>query len=414
MPSSPTLDARLDKYVELIVRSGLNLQPDQELFVSGDIAVAPLVRKVVARAYELGASEVTVHWTDEDVSRLHYDSKPLEMWKVFPDWLATLENGVAKRGAALLFLDSEDPFGMTGVDPRKFAERAKAAEEACKDWRRGMDFGLNVWCIVGAAAPRWASRVFPDLPVDEAVERLWDAIFATVHVDEDDPVAFWAQRKADFERRKAHLNGLRLDRLHYTNALGTDITVGLNGHGLWDGGGSTTQGGTFFFPNMPTEEVFTTPDRNRVDGTVFSAMPLNHGGTIIDGFSITFEGGRVTDFSAREGEEALRGIIETDEGAHHLGECALVPKESPIHQSGILFLSTLFDENAACHFALGMGFPECFEGGLDMDKEQLLAAGVNQSATHVDFMLGTDDLRVTGYTCDGAEIPVFENGTWAF
>ena len=408
-----TFEQNLDAYAHLIINTGCNVQPGQELFISSDIANAQLVRLLVAEGYRVGASNVTVHWTDEQVSRMHYDNRPLEAWSQFPEWQAELQNGVARRGAALLFIDSEDPYGMTGVDPRKFAARTKAAHEACKEWRRGMDFGLNVWCIVGAASPAWASRVFPDLPVEEAVGKLWDAIFATVRVNTPDPDAAWMAREKDFKRHVDWLNGLGLDRLHYTNGIGTELTVGLNADGLWEAGGGYTKGGTFFFPNMPTEEVFSTPDRERVDGIVYSALPLNHDGTLIDRFWVRFEGGRAVECGAEQGQEALQSIIDTDEGSHYLGECSLVPKESPIHQSGILFLSTLFDENAACHLALGMGFPECLKGGLDMSKDDLLAAHVNQSATHVDFMVGTDDLTVTGFTHDGREVPIFVDGTWA-
>jgi aminopeptidase len=411
--STASFEEDLAKYTHLIIHSGVNLQQGQELFIGSDIANAQLVRLLVTEAYAAGAIDVTVRWTDEQVSRTTYDNRPLEAFKKFPEWRALQQNSIAKRGAALLFIDSEDPMGMAGVDPRKSMEFSKAANAACKDWRRGMDFGLNVWCIVGASAPRWAVRVFPDLSMDEAVARLWDLIFKTVFVDTPDPDATWAARRDAFRHHMDYLNSLHLNHLHYVNSIGTDITVGLNEKGLWEGGGATTQSGTFFFPNMPTEEVFTSPDFRRVDGTVHSSMPLNHDGSIIDDFSITFKDGRVTTFSATQGQDVLEQIIATDEGSHYLGECALVPRESPIHQSGTLFLSTLYDENATCHFALGMGFPDCYDGGFDMSKEELEEAGVNQSATHVDFMLGTDDLTITGYTTEGVAVPIFEDGTWA-
>lgn len=219
--------------------------------------------------------------------------------------------------------------------------------------------------------------------------------------------------QTSFAARTAWLNSQRFDALHYTNSLGTDITIGLPAGHIWNGGGDETVGGTYFFPNMPTEEIFTTPDRLRADGTVVASMPLNHAGSG-GRIQITFKDGRVADYSAREGYDVLKQIIETDEGSHHLGECALIPKTSPIAQTGILFLNTLFDENASCHFALGMGFPDCFKGGRDMSKEALLSAGVNDSATHVDFMLGTDDMNITGIKADGTEVPVFRDGDWAF
>ena len=410
---SPDFDSRLEKYARLIIRSGCNLRKGQELLIEADASNVDLVRKLVKEAYEQGASDVTVRLTDEICGRMGYDYRSVEDFSKFPDWLALLHNGIAKRGAALLFITSEDPQSMTGVDPRKLAARIKASHEACRDWRNGMDFGHNVWCIVGAASPAWASRVFPDLSEDEAMSRLWDAIFSTVRVDTPDPIAAWEAHKESFAARKKWLNDQGFDALHYTSSLGTDITVGLTPKSIWEGGGATTVDGTYFFPNMPTEEVFSSPDRNRCDGIVYSSLPLNHDGALIEDFSITFKGGRVVDFHAEKGEDALRGIIETDEGSHHLGEVALIPCSSPIRKTGILFLNTLFDENASCHMALGMGFPDCYEGGLEMNTESLLAAGINESATHVDFMLGTDDLSIDGVLPDGHEVPVFRNGTWA-
>ena len=407
-------EEKLEKYARLAVRSGCNLQEGQELFVVADIATAPLVRKIVAEGYAAGASIVTVRWTDEVCGRLAYEHRSLESFETFPEWQAVLQNGMARRGAALLFIDSDDPEALAGIDQRKLVALTKAAHAACKEWRDGMDFGRNVWCIIGAASPAWAAHVFPDLPLDEAVERLWEAIFATVRVDRDDPVAAWEEHRRSFEARRAFLDAKHIDTLHYTSGLGTDITIGLAEGSIWQGGGSETVGGTAFFPNMPTEEIFTSPHRMRTEGTVVASMPLNHNGSLVEGFSLTFHEGELVDFHAERGEDVLRELFATDEGARRLGECALIPKSSPIRQTGILFLNTLYDENASCHFAVGMGFPDCYEGGLEMDKEALLAAGVNDSATHVDFMLGTDDLRIVATTRDGEEFAVFEGGTWAF
>ncbi len=408
------LDARLEKYARLAVETGCNLQPGQELYVNADVTQVPLVRHIVRCAYEAGAANVTTQFGDERIGRMNYDYKPADSFKDYPAWQAELQNGVAQRGAALLFVSSEDPQAMAGVDQAKLMNRVLAANEACKEWRDGMDFGHNVWCIIGAASPAWAARVFPDLPEDEAVEKLWEAILHTARCDGDDPAAAWAAHQNSFDERKAWLNEHRFDALHYSNALGTDITVGLPANHIWNGGGDTTVGGTPFFPNMPTEELFTSPDRLRTEGTVVASMPLNHGGALVEGFQLTFAGGRVTDYSAESGYDVLRQIVETDDGSHYLGEVALIPKTSPIKQTGILFLNTLFDENASCHMALGMGFPDCFEGGRDMDKEALMAAGVNDSATHVDFMLGTDDLAIDGIAADGTTVPIFRDGDWAF
>lgn len=409
MPST----AALEKYARLLVCGGCNIQPGQELYVSADVTQAPLVRLIVAQAYAAGASNVTTYFTDEQVSRTNYDCKPVESFREFPEWRALLQNGVARRGAALLFLSSEDPMGFAGVDPKKLAAFQLAATKACRDWRDGMDFGRNVWVIAGAASPAWAARVFPDLSQDEAVERLWDAILSTARANGEDPLAAWRAHDQSFSERVAWLNAQNFDALHYRNSLGTDLTVGLNRAGLWAGGGETTVSGQRFYPNMPTEEIYTTPDWSRTSGVAVASMPLNHGGALVRDFRIEFKDGLAVSWQAGEGEDVLTSIIETDEGACRLGECALVPYGNPIQRTGILFLNTLYDENAACHLALGRGFAECIEGGRELSADELQKRGVNDSATHVDFMIGTADLNITGIKQNGEEVPVFVNGAWA-
>ncbi|MGI6523734.1 MAG: aminopeptidase [Bdellovibrionota bacterium] len=414
MSSQFNLEESLEKYARLLIRAGCNLKADQELFIASDIANSDLVRKLVKEAYEQGAKDVIVRYTDEVVSKISYDSKPLAAFEIFPDWQALLQNGVAKRGAALLFITAEDPKAFAGVDQKKIATFRKAAHTACKDWRNGIDFGKNVWCIAGAASPAWAKQVFPNLTEAKAIEKLWQAIFTTTRVNTPDPIAAWKAHKNSFTVRKAWLNKQKFDRLHYKNSLGTDITVGLTAASNWRDVGAETVDGTYFFKNIPTEEIYTSPDRNRADGVVFSSMPLNHCGTLIENFSITFKDGRITDYRAEKGYDTLKEIIEIDEGAKHLGEVALVPYNNPIRETGVLFLNTLFDENASCHMAIGRGFPDCYSGGLEMTKEELLAAGINDSVTHVDFMLGTKDLNITGIKSDGTEVAIFRNGDWAF
>lgn len=404
---------KLRNYAELVVKSGCNIQKGQELYITSPIDCAEFVRLVAESAYQAGAKQVTVGWTDERIARLGYDYSPLEVYEKFPDWLAMLNNGMAQRDAAILSIAASDPEAMAGVDPRKPAARVKAAHEACKAFYDGMNLGKNVWCIVSAAAPAWAKKVFPDAGEPEAMERLWEAIFRAVRADQPDPVAGWENHKCSFERKKALLNAKQFVRMRYTNSIGTDITIGLPENHEWAGGGAETVEGRYFFPNMPTEEIFCSPHKDRVDGTVHSAMPLNYQGNIIDDFSITFRDGRVTDFSAGKGYDTLRELIGTDEGSHRLGELALIPKTSPISEMGIIFYNTLYDENASCHFAIGRGFAECVKGGYDMTEAQLLEAGINESATHVDFMLGTSDLNIVGIRKDGTETAVFENGDWA-
>lgn len=415
--AAPTLAERMRAYARLIVEAGCALEPGNDLFVRARIDSAPFVRLIVNEAYDLGAHRVTVHFSDEAIERMHFDRCAMDVFETVPAWLAELNNGMARAKTAVLTIDSDDPEAMAGIDTRKLIARAQANHKACKEFYDALDFGRCVWCIAGAASPAWARKVFPDLPEDEAVERLWNAIFATVRLEGSDAaaaVAAWRAHRESFVERCSWLNAQRFDALHYSNARGTDLTVGLTDKHLFNGGGDTTVDGVRFFPNMPTEEIFSTPDRMRAEGTVVSALPLSHNGSLIENFSLTFEGGRVVDLHAERGEDVLRSIVETDENSCRLGEVALVPFDSPIRASGVLFYSTLFDENASCHLALGQGFPDCYEGGLQMDEDELFAAGVNTSATHVDFMIGTEDLDIDGIKADGTRVAVFRNGTWAF
>ena len=412
-----TFAAKLRAYARLIVEAGCALKPGQDLFVRAGVENVPLVRLITQEAYAMGAHQVTVRFHDEVVERMHYDNCPMDVFETMPEWAALLNNSMARKGAAILTLDSDDPEAMTGIDPAKLIARAQASHTACKEFYDALDFGRCVWCIAGAASPAWARKVFPNLPENEAVAALWEAIFTTVRLTSDDAaeaVAAWQAHRRSFAERCAWLNEQRFDALHYTNAHGTDLTVGLTAAHIWNGGGDTTVDGVQFFPNMPTEEIFTTPDRMRAEGTVVSAMPLVHHGSLIDSFSITFKDGKVVDLHAEVGQDILQSIVDTDENACRLGEVALVPFDSPIRNSGVLFYSTLFDENASCHLALGQGFPDCYQNGQHLTAEELLAGGVNKSATHVDFMIGTEDLNITGIKADGTEVAIFRNGNWAF
>ena len=357
---------------------------------------------------------MTVIWNDDVISRLTYENVDIDWFRTVPAWERDQYNSLAEAGASFLFLEGSDPSALKGVDPAKPAARRKARNEQCKAFRDGMEFGRNVWCIAGVSTAAWARTVFPDLSEAEAVYRLWVAILHTARSDGDDPESAWETHNASFEKKKRFLNEHHFDALRYRSSNGTDLVVGLNEKHIWDGGAARTQGGVVFFPNIPTEEVFTSPDRNRADGIVYSALPLAHAGQVIRDFWMRFEGGRVVEYGAAEGEEVLRQIIEADEHSMSLGECALISKNTPIRQTGILFFNTLYDENASCHLAIGMGFPECLEGGLDMNKEQLLDAGINQSVVHVDFMVGTDDMDIWGVDKDGAETQIFVNGQWVW
>ena len=408
------LTPRLRQYAELLVRRGVAIQSGQELVVTAPVESAPFVRIVVEEAYKAGAGHVTLIWGDDEISRLEYDNCPVERFQELPAWKAEQMNSLARGGAAFLWIDGEDPDALLGIDPAKPAARAVASHRQCADYRRGLDFGVNAWCIAGAPVLAWARKVFPDYSDAEAIYRLWVAILDTARVTGDDPESEWETHNATLKKNKRKLNDSHFDALRYTSSNGTNLVVGMTPHHLWEVGSSTTKAGVTYFPNMPTEEVFTSPDRMRADGIVYSAMPLIHHGNKVDDFWIKFKAGRVVDYDARVGKATLASIIDTDEGAAHLGEVALISKNTPIRESGVLFYDTLYDENASCHLALGVGFPECIEGGYDMSKEELLEHGVNVSSTHVDFMIGTDDIDITGITPDGREVVIFQNGQWSW
>jgi len=412
--ASEALSDQLDRYASLLVRKGCAIRQGQELVLTAPVERADFARRVVSIAYAAGAGHVTVIWTDDAITRLTYENVETSFFEVTPAWKVKQLNSLAEQGAAFLFLEGTDPNILHGVDPAKPAADARARNTQCTSFRNGMDFGRNVWCIAGVPVAAWACQVFPNLSAAEATYRLWLAILETSRASGDDPESAWETHNASFEKAKRFLNSHHFDALHYRASNGTDLVIGLTDAHIWGGGAARTQDGAAFFPNIPTEEVFTSPDRMRASGVVHAAMPLIHHGNTIRDFWLRFEGGRVVEFDAQQGREVLSHIIETDENACRLGECALISKNTPIRQSGILFYDTLYDENASCHLALGLGFPECLEGGISLDKDGLLARGVNQSAAHVDFMIGTDDMSIVGVDADGAETDVFVNGQWVW
>lgn len=412
--ATDALSHQIDKYARLIVRVGCALRKGQELVVQAPVERADFVRRVVREAYEAGAEHVTVIWRDDTVSRLDYLNVDVSWFEHVPAWKRTQLDGLAEAGAAFLFLEGSDPSALLGVDPAKPAASQRAHNTECRAFRDGMDFGRNIWCIAGVPVEAWATKVFPHVSPEEAVYRLWVAILAVARADGDDPQRAWETHNATFEKNKRLLNTAGYDSLRYHSSNGTDLRVGLMPESIWEGGAARAQDGTLFFPNIPTEELFTTPNRMRADGIVYAALPLVHVGRIVRDFWLRFEEGRVVAYDAVEGRDVLEQIIATDENACRLGECALISKNTPIRQSGLLFYDTLYDENASCHLALGMGFPECIPDGVTLNKEQLLEAGVNQSATHVDFMIGADDLDVWGGRTDGTEEQIFSGGQWVW
>jgi len=405
---------KLNDYAKLCVKVGINLQPGEPLVINAPVEGVEFVRLVAKHAYEAGASEVHVNWNDEILTKLKYENAPMEVFENFPKWYADGLEDYAKKGAGFLSISAQDPELLKDIDPKKIAANNKSSALALKEWRKYTMNDINSWCIVSIPTKSWAKRVFPNVSEDEAVELLWDKIFSATRMDLDDPIAAWQEHVATLKQKMNFLNEKNFKELHYTSSNGTNLTVKLPTGHIWVGGGSKNSKGTYFVANMPTEEVFTMPLKTGVDGVVYSTKPLNYGGKLIKDFKFTFKEGRVVDFEAKVGQEILSDLLNIDEGAKYLGEVALVPFNSPISNTNTVFLNTLFDENASCHFALGKAYPTNIKGGENMTEEELEAHGVNNSLTHVDFMIGTSDLSIVGKTQDGKEIQIFENGNWAF
>lgn len=409
------LEPKIERYAELIVRKGVNVKPGQEVVLEAPVETCAFVRTLVRAAYEAGAGHVTVIWDDDAVTRLTYEHVDAAWFDTTPEWKRMQLDSLAEAGACFIFIKGGGPEALKGIDPAKPAAAARARNTQRKVFRRGLDFNINPWCIAGAPVAAWARHVFPGEACDEvAIYRLWCAILAASRADGDDPESEWELHAATFDKNLRFLNERHFDALHYTADNGTDLTVGLTDRHIWAGGKGETPDGHPFVANIPTEEVFTSPDRMRADGIVHAALPLIYNGIKIDRFWMRFEGGRVVDYGAEQGFEALKSIFERNEGADRLGEVALISKNTPIRETETLFYHTLYDENASCHLALGIGFPECYEGGYEMSVEELAEHGVNNATTHVDFMIGTDDMDITGIMPDGTEVPIFVNGQWSW
>jgi len=404
----------LDKYANLCVRVGINIQKDQPLVINAPVEGVEFVRLLAKRAYEAGAKEVYVNWNDGDIPRMKFEYAPMEVFENFPKWYADGMEDYAEKGAGFISISAQDPYLLKGIDPKKIAANNKSSSIALKKFREYTMNDINSWCVISIPTKKWAKRVFPDVNEEEAVEKLWDAIFKALRIYEEDPVEAWKNHLNNIESKVKFLNEMNFKKLHYKSSNGTDLEVELPEGHVWAGGGGNNSKGVYFVANMPTEEVFTMPHKYRVNGVVYSTKPLNYGGNLINNFSLTFKDGKVVDFTADEGYEVLKDLLDLDEGAKRLGEVALVPYDSPISNSNIIFYNTLFDENASCHFALGKAYPTNLKGGPDMNEEELDKAGVNDSLTHVDFMVGTDDLSIVGETREGKKVQIFEKGNWAF
>ena len=403
----------LEKYADVILKVGLNLQKGQQLSLFADIQDTELVRLVTIRAYQMGARFVDVAWEDEKLLRIRFDEAQVEDLAEVPAWYVKFEEEHGERGDARLYIYSRDPDLLSGIPPESIATYRTALMKKLEPTFKYVDGNLINWNYVSTATPAWARKVFPELSIERAQERLWEAIFKACYIDLDDPIRAWDEHSANLHKRCQYLGEKKYAYFHYV-APGTDLTVGFPENNLWMGGSVKTPQGIDFFPNMPTEEIFTMPHKDKVNGVVSSTRPLNQLGVLIDKFTLTFENGRVIKATAKTGEEHLLKLIETDEYARQLGEVALISNSSPISQQNRLFYNTLFDENASCHLALGAAYRFSLAGGADLTKEEFMANGGNDSLIHTDFMIGSAQIDIDGIKEDGSTEPIMRNGEWAF
>ena len=409
----------LAKYAEAIVKVGLNIRAGQRLIITLMATrgvphqFAPLVHEITKAAYGVGAKYVEVLWGDEEMLRLRAQYAPRDSFDEYPNHTIDAIMNMIQNGDALLSISGANPDLLGGLDPDIIGlMQSKHLQVASKVSEKVTTNAIN-WCVVAAAGEGWAMKIFPDLSVEEAQEKLWKAIFESTRIDQPDPIAAWQKHIALLRERAKYLQSKQYTALHY-KAPGTDFTLGLPSGHLWISAQSMAQNGIAFTANMPTEEVFTLPDRNRADGVITATFPLSYGGTLIEDFQVTFENGRVTKVTAKKGEAALQKLVDTDEGSHRLGEVALVPASSPIGQRGHLFYNTLYDENASCHIAIGRAYRFTLTGGEELNDEEFISAGGNVSLQHVDFMIGSAKMDIDGINKDGSREPVMRQGEWAF
>jgi aminopeptidase len=409
--ATPEFEKNLDRLAEVAVHSGLGLAPGQELVMTATLDAVPLARRITEHAYKAGASLVTTLFTDEESALLRYRYGSDAGFDAAASWLYDGMAQAFRGGAARLAITGGDPSLLSKQDPEKVSRANRAMSKAYRPALELITRHEINWTIVACATPAWAAAMFPDLPQDQALEKLWSAIFAASRADQQDPVAAWKTHDANLHASAKRLNEKRYSALHFRGP-GTDLRVGLADDHLWLGGGTTAGNGRYCIPNMPTEEVFTTPHKDRVEGQVTSTKPLSHQGTMIEEISVHFQAGKIVEAHAARGQQVLQRMIETDEGARRLGEVSLVPHSSPISASGLLFLNTLFDENAACHVALGQAYSTCLKDGDTLTPEQLASRGANTSLIHVDWMIGSNRMDVDGISAAGKSEPVMRAGEW--
>ena len=402
----------LRQYAKLIVRCGMNVQKGQEVLIRAELDQPEFVQMVVEECYKAKAKEVTVQWGYQPLSKIHVRYKSVKTMGEVKEWEKARQQHYCDVLPCTLYLTSEDPDGLKGMNMEKVAKARQMSYPIIKPYADERE-GKQQWCIAAVPGKAWAKKVFPGERSSVAMEKLWEAILSASRVD-DDPIAAWAAHNADLKARCDYLNSLSIASLHYTADNGTDLTVGMIPEAIFCGGGETTKGGVFFNPNIPTEECFISPMRGKAEGIVYSTKPLSYHGQLIDKFFMRFEGGKVVESGAEKGAELLETLLNMDEGARYLGECALVPQASPICQSGLLFYNTLFDENAACHLAIGMGFADTIRDHHNKTLEECRALGINDSMIHEDFMIGCDSMNIDAICTDGSIVRIFQNGNWAF
>ena len=405
-------EEKLQKYAELIVKVGVNVQPGQEVVLYINVEQQHLAHLIVKEAYKAGAGKVMIKWSDTFAQREFLEHASDEFLENVPEFAKEEAQYIADHRCCRISVMSEDPGAFGGIDQKRVAAYQSANGKALMPVRQATQNNDLSWTVVAAASPAWAERVFPDLKGEAAVDRLWEEIFKTTRIDREDPIQAWKDHDTKLHEKEDWLNKEQFSALHYTSPR-TDLTIGLPENHVWEGGGSKNAAGIEFMANMPTEECFTAPDNRRIDGYVTSTKPLSYAGNILENMKFTFKDGKVVEATAEKGQAVLDHLLETDEGVRSLGEVSLVPDPSPISQSGITFFNTLFDENASDHLALGAAYPFNVQGGTKMSKDQLKAKGINFSQAHVDFMVGSADMNIDGIKKDGTIVPVFRNGDWA-
>lgn len=407
-------DEILQKYARLAVRVGVNVQKGQLIVISAAVDCVRFARMCVEEAYRAGAGEVVVNWSDETVTKIAYRHESTETLSTVAPWRVEQKKNCIDRKCCFLYIESATPGLLGEIDGKKLQAARLARETAFEPFEFYTMANFGQWSIVAVPTAPWAKKVFPQYEEERALNALWDAVLVSVHIsDANDPVEEWNRHNEALARHAELLNRYRFRSLHFTNEKGTDLTVELVPDHVWEGGCAKAKNGAVFNPNMPTEEVFTMPHRLGVNGRVYATKPLSYQGKLIEGFWFDFKDGRVASFGAEQGEETLKHMVGFDEGSHHLGEVALVPYDSPISKSGILFRNTLFDENASCHLALGASYPENLRGGAAMEREERMRRGANDSKIHCDFMFGSADMEITGTAQDGKQVPVFRGGNFA-